>query len=268
MAEGFADRIEELLPAYALNALDERERLLVERALESDPRYWTKLEGYLEAVAAIAPSEPAEAAPPGVRTRVLRAVWAPPKEAEGMATRVRPRIPIAFLGIAAAWLFALIGLGAVETMNAQRVRDLKEDLDTLAAENQRQEERLRSQAELTTFAVQPGVSQASMVAEREPDPPKQPPMGYVYTSTDGKQVLWAMNLDPAQEGFVYRVWLSEGTGETYPMATFTVGEDGQAFVPMWLSDQHQGPLWITVHLEPASAGATPLGDRILWGRLR
>ena len=268
MTEGFVDPIEELLPAYALNALGEWERALVDRALEEDPRYVARLADYLEAAALIAPSMPAEAAPSGVRTRVLREVWAPPAAAVGMATRIRPRIPIAFLGVAAAWLFALIGVGAVETMHAQRVRELEDEMHTLAEENERQEQRLRTTAEVTAFAVQPGVSQASMVSVRDPEPPKQPPMAFVYTITAGKQVLWAMNLEVPQEGYVYRVWLSEGSGETYPKATFTVGEDGQALVEMWLSDLHQGPLWITVHLEPVDAGNLPVGDRVLWGRLR
>ncbi|MEE8518110.1 MAG: zf-HC2 domain-containing protein, partial [Dehalococcoidia bacterium] len=39
MAEDRHDAIEELLPAYALNALDPEERALVEAALEREPRY-------------------------------------------------------------------------------------------------------------------------------------------------------------------------------------------------------------------------------------
>ena len=48
MAAEPQDPIEELLPAYALNALDAEERQLVERALEREPRYEALLAGYLE----------------------------------------------------------------------------------------------------------------------------------------------------------------------------------------------------------------------------
>ena len=47
MAEGARDAIEELLPAYALNALEPEERDLVERALEREPRYQALLAVYL-----------------------------------------------------------------------------------------------------------------------------------------------------------------------------------------------------------------------------
>lgn len=268
MAEGFADQIEELLPAYALNALDDRERDLVERALEREPRYQALLAEYLAGAAGLAPVRPREAAPPGVRTRVLRKVWSPPA-AVGRASRMRPRLPVAFLGVAAAWLFAVLGVGAVEMVHMQRVSELEDETESLAAENERQTHRIKTQAELTNFVVQDGVSQETMVSVRDPEPPKQPPTGRVYTDPTGKQWLWVRDLEVPDEGYVYRVWLSEADDDTYQMATFTIEEDGQAYVPMWLSDKHQSPLWISIHLEPREhEGTTPVGPRVLWGRLR
>lgn len=268
MAERTGDPIEEMLPAYALNALDERERDVVERALEREPRYQAVLADYLAATAALAPVERSATVPLHVYEGVMREVWAPPAEAVGMATRVRPKFPMAFLGVAAAWIVAFVAVGTVEMLHAQRVGELEREMDTLAEENVRQEERLRRQAELATLAVQPGVQQASMVSVSAPEPPNHPPAGVVLTNADGQQVLWAVNLDQPEDGYVYRVWVNEVDGETYPVGEFTVDKDGQGYAAMWIEDPHQSPLWMTVRLEPEEVGPEPVGDRVLWGEIR
>ena len=72
------DTIEELLPGYALNALDSDDRVRVERALEREPRYQAVLRDYLEGAAALARGFESVALPASLSARpVLRGIEAP-----------------------------------------------------------------------------------------------------------------------------------------------------------------------------------------------
>jgi hypothetical protein len=177
---------------------------------------------------------------------------------------------MAFLGVAAAWLFALVSVGAVEMIHAERVEDLQQEMESIVAENQRQQDRLRTQSEVLARGFQSSVSPVAMVAVRTPEPPKEPPDGIALRDDpSGKQWVWVQNLEVPEEGYVYRVWINGGSGEYHAVAEFTVNEDGEALVPMRLAHEYDSPMWITVHLEPAAQqGPSPSGTRVLWGRLK
>ena len=302
MAAGPHDPIEELLPAYALNALDAEERQLVERALEREPRYQTLLAGYLEGAAVLSGSH-TEVTPSGrLRGRVLGGPDEPEVAAASRRNGALALVPRVLYGVAAALVVALLGVGTFSFVQQQRVDELKDELDSLVAdaaetevklaaeldslvaeaadtEAKLQEEmgslvadvagtdaKLQEQAELTTLSVLPGVSQAALQSITAPEPLEEEAIGVIYGRPDGRWVLWAMNLEPSPAGSAYHVWLWESEDVVYTVAIFNVDDSGQRLVPMWLPEaESEGSRWISVSVEPEGAPLVPEGEPVLVG---
>jgi anti-sigma-K factor RskA len=273
MAERPEDSVEELLPGYALNALTPDEAAMVERALEREPRYQSMLAEFLDGVAGLADGHEPRAVPPDLRNRVLAAIDADSEvSAKLPESRVmvpfRAPMPMAFWGVAAALVLAVVGVGATAAMEHQRVGDLEAEMESMAADAGRYEERLQQQAELAMLAVQPGVQQAALVAYEDPAPARESPDGMMVIEPDGKQMLWLMNLEQLPLGYTYQAWLWEGPESTYSVAVFMPDEDGQAMIDMWMPEhEDHADTWLTINVEPEGGSVTPSSDRVLWGRL-
>lgn len=269
MAERSENPIEELLPGYALNALSPDEHVLVERALEREPRYQNMLAAYVDGVAGLASGHEDRQVPPELMGRVLEAIGDGTQAPAPVAEPVRgAAFPMAFWGVAAAFVLAVAGFGTLAGLEYQRVGELEDEMEALVADNGRQEKRLQQQAELAMLSMQPGVQQAAMVTYDEPAPVSQNADGMIVMQPDGKQMLWLMNLDQLPDGYTYQAWLWDGPTDAYSMAVFTPDVDGQAMIDMWMPE-HDEPaqLWMTINVEPAGGSVTPSAERVLWGRL-
>ena len=107
------DRIEELLGAYALDAVDDEERRLVEAFLETDPEARAEVQAYREAAAGLSAGSPP--APPAVWARIVAAIESPapapgPRLAAVLPQAGRRRWGVPLLAAAAA---AILVVGAV-----------------------------------------------------------------------------------------------------------------------------------------------------------
>ena len=266
MAQEPQDNIEELLPGYALNALEPEEQALVERALEREPRYQAMLADYLEGVGALAVSHALAVPSAALRERVLGSGPAGVTSSTASSESDRPNgLPPAFWGMAAVLVVAMLGLGSFAVFQQRQVRDLEDGMDSLVAEAENTEEVLQDQLELTSLAVQPGVSRASMTAVATPAPPQGPARGTLFNRPDGALILWAVNLEPLNEDAVYQAWLWESPDDVYSLATFEVDENGQALVPMWVPTVTKGNRWMSISVEQAGGALTPVGERVLVG---
>ena len=125
------DDVADLLPAYALGALDAADALVVERALDREPRYRKLLQEYLESTAALAGSHAFAVPGSEVRERIMGRVRG---SAAAPVVRPAPRVPFALLGVAAALAVAVMGLGAFSTVQQQRVAELQDEVDVVTAE--------------------------------------------------------------------------------------------------------------------------------------
>lgn len=264
MAGRSEDSIEELLPGYALNALDPEERELVERALEREPYYRAMLDEFLVGVSALHAGHQPAIPSAALRERVM-GITTPVQETPSKSHIVS--VPMAFWGLAASLILAVGSMATVAFVQQQRVGDLESEMKVLVEEAARTDIKLQQSVELAALATQPGVVRPSMLLPLEaPQPPQAPEFGILFSRTDGKRVLWVSNLDPLPEGMVYQAWLWEDRTHAYSVAVFEADDLGQALVPMWMPlDTPLPGGWITVQVSPEGGLVTPSDDSVLWG---
>jgi anti-sigma-K factor RskA len=131
----FPSRLHDLADAYALDALDDAQRLRFERHLPGCPACADDVRKYTEVVTALAMAVAAEP-PPGLRDRVLAATAVtrqlPPEVAE---PRRRPSLPRSPWVPRLAMAGAVIGVAAAVTLGVVQV-STEDRLNTVQAENQ------------------------------------------------------------------------------------------------------------------------------------
>jgi len=272
MSDIHTPRLEELLPAYALGALEGEELRELEEHLaggcEECRRQLALWEGDLEALAAtIEPVEPSEV----TRNRVLRLAGVerpvligaePPR----MSVHVRPN----WLGIAAALL--LIGLavwGLVgQARMARELRSLAEERDRLSrqVETLTQEVgRIRSESQRAELALQvlaaPGV-QSVALAGLGPTPQAA---GRTYVNPrSGDALFYAFGLPALPEDKTYELWFF-ADGKPVAAGTFGVPRGGTGSVRVERAiDPRQIQAW-AVTIEPAGGLPQPSGAVVLKG---
>ena len=168
MVQGPHDPIEELLPAYALNALDADERSLVERALADSPRYRAALAEYLEGFAQLAESQVVVLPSLELRDRIMAAV-----RARGPTRRARrkPESRRTFRGpwaAAAAAVLVVLGLGGLAMTQSFRVNNLEVEVGDLSASTAATQARLAGQREdMATLTASTAATQANLDDQRE-----------------------------------------------------------------------------------------------------
>ena len=272
------DEIAELLPAYALGALDAADALVVERAIEREPRYQEMLEQHLESVGALAGAHTFAVPSAEVRERIMgrvRAFEAAP------VVRPAPRVPFALLGVAAALAVAVMGLGAFSTVQQQRVVQLQDEVEVVTAEA----EGVRSDLVGLTDHVADSVAMTELTpaqpiaqsdaADKQPDDSSEGEQlseeqgfryqagkarGILITRPDGQSMLVVRGLSALEPGFIYRVWWWDQEHQTKSAAVFTVGEDGYAWVQLLGHPGGMSRLGVSVESE---MGAVEPGPQIV-----
>ena len=279
--EAAMDAIEALLPAYALNALDEEDRAMVEGALAQEPRYREHLAEYLAAVAQLvgmhAPAVPSAA----LRDRVLasRSPLAVPLDATldppvpaARPRRLRSRTPVVSKAwaAAAAVVLAVTGLGAFSTLQYVQVLDLREQMDTVMADAEETEQRLTAQQALVYWVAQPEVATIAMRGAPNPTEPVQfgdrpgGPRGLLMQA-DGQTVLVTINLAPLPEHQSYQAWAYDSLGRPHSLGVFEVDENGYAQVLVDYPQQAGEPYVMRVSVEPPGGSTRPSGLTVLMG---
>ena len=231
------DEIAGLLPAYALGALDAADALVVERALDGEPRYRELLEQHLESVGALAASHTFAVPSAEVRERIMgrvRAFEAAP------VVRPAPRVPFALLGVAAALAVAVMGLGAFSTVQQQRVVQLEDEVEVVTAEAEGVRSDLMGLTDLVADSVAMTPLTPAQPVEQTEEAPKEREVRYgarhargiLITRPDGQSMLVVRGLRALEPGFIYRAWWWDEEHQTKSAAVFTVGDDGYAWVQL------------------------------------
>lgn len=264
MAGSPDDPIEELLPGYALNALEPEERQRVERALERESRYRAMLDDLLVGVSVLHAGHQPAIPSAALRERVL--AGAPAQGDETSGRLVGAAVPMAFWALAASLVLAVVSMGTVAFVQQQRVGDLESNMQIMVQEAARTDVKLQQSVQLAALATEPGVQKASLLPLEAPQPPRDAEFGILFSRADGKRVLWVSNLDLLPEGMVYQAWLWEDTTHAYSVAVFTADDLGQALVPMWMPLESPLPgAWLTVQVSPEGGLVTPGDESVLWG---
>ncbi|HKI04247.1 MAG TPA: anti-sigma factor [Thermoanaerobaculia bacterium] len=260
MATPHSSRIEELLPAYALGALDGEDLRELEEHLaggcaecRGQIDLWQR---DLEALAdSVAPVEPSEM----TRARVLRLTGAAP------APR---RIP-GWLAFAAAALLLLAVWGAagqirmggeVRRLTAERAR-LATRVEALGREVDQARAEARRAARALQVLAAPGV-QSVVLAGLGPAPGAA---GHTYVNPRTRDALfYAFDLPPLARDRTYQLWFI-ANGKPVSAGTFAVDPRGTASLRVDRTvDARDIQAW-AVTIEPPGGVPQPTGEMVLMG---
>ncbi|MEX2599239.1 MAG: anti-sigma factor [Dehalococcoidia bacterium] len=277
------DAIEALLPAYALSALEEEDRDLVERALEHDPRYRELLADYLESAAQLASMHQPAVPPASLKSRIMDAhrplaVSASVSETMAMLSRQhsRPkRTRTTFtIAAAAALVLAVLGLGSFSWMQHQQMQELRAEVGTLAADATEMEQRVLAQQALTYWVAQPDVQAiridpvANHAIPTAASAPVSAPRGLFMRSQerDDERVMVVMGMTPLPRHNSYQAWLWDTFGEAYSLGVFEVDDNGYALVSVDYPKNVARPFsLLSVSVEPVGGSVRPSGSTVLMG---
>ncbi len=212
-------RLDELLGAYALNAVDEEQRREIEAYLDVSPRAAAEVADHLSVAAALAGSTSETPAPSW--DRINAAISATPQEvvapisldarraesAERLAQRTGRRgRSVLYTRIATvAASLAIIGLG-LQTFNQEsRLRDLRTELaadQRTLSEAQREVKRLasRDQFNVETVLATPGARVAALNDDANH------PIGRVLLDGKGRGFLVLSEGQALKPGQAYQLW--------------------------------------------------------------
>ena len=299
MVQGPGDPIEELLPAYALNALEDDERDLVERALAESPRYRAVLAGYLEGFVQLAESQVVLLPSLDLLDRIMAAVGArrPSRPAPAPASAPegskswrrwggwRPTLGRSW-AVAAASVLVFVGLGGLAVAQSFRVNDIEVEMKDLSAsaavtqamiDGQRAEmtelkeaaadteAKLLGQQELTYLVAYESTTVTRMWAMATPEPFAKPARGMLIADLDGERLLMTLFLRPLEPSLVYQAWVWESDGSAFSIAVFVVDHSGYALVPARFPAPEIHVDRVSVHVASAGGEARPMGQAVLTG---
>ncbi|HEU0294946.1 MAG TPA: anti-sigma factor [Anaerolineales bacterium] len=254
--------IEELLPFYALDALTDEERELVEAYLRAHPEARQQLDEMKEAVSALPQSvSPVEPAP---RTKeALMARVAVEREAKSHAVKQeqapRPR--------ETRWvnIFQAFGLGAATVailwaivLNVQ-LSYLRTQVSTLSEALVAQSNALE---QINQQLAQQPVSETVTISLKGTDVQPQAQGQLIADPNKNSAVLVIAGLDQLEPGKTYQVWLIDG-GSPKSAGLLSVDSKGQAvlIVTSELTIGEFNALGISV--EPEGGSQQPTGDIVV-----
>jgi len=269
MSAAHSTRLEELLPAYALGALDGEELRALEAHLASGcaecRRQLDLWEGDLEELASsVEPVAPSETTRRSIQR--LAGKGGAPTPASARAARPLPFPRWAALLAAASLLIAgwsavrqarlgeeLERLGAERDQLARQVSGLDQQLGLARAESQRM-------AETLAIVTSPG-SRAIVLAGLGPSPEAR---GHTFVNPErGKAVFYAFDLPGLTPDKTYQLWWIEG-GKPVSAGTFDVDERGAGSVQVERAPRGATDAW-AVTIEPRGGVPQPTGAMVLKG---
>lgn len=253
-----SDEINDLLVAYALDALEPAEHERVRRLLNDRPELQATLEE-LRATVGTLPYGLTPTAPPAeLRSRVLD---------HAVGRTVRPAPVEARAGRSAAnirtWLFGLGGLAAallvalITTLG--QISGLQNEL-AVARQQRDQAQLIAATAQAVTQQFAAVVAQPVALAELSGAGGR----GTVLQSADGNLIL-AADLPPLAAGRVYQLWLIEGENAPVSGGVFTVGDDGYGLLTLAAGNSIAGAT-LAVTDEPAPGSPGPTSDILILGQ--
>jgi len=253
-------QIEELLPFYALDALNEEERQLVEAYLREHPEARAELEEMEKAAAAL-PYGVARAEPsPRAKEALMRRVAADQRATSSVPTpSSRPRarrwgnfLQAFSLGAAALAILWAIVLSAKVTRLQNEVAALN---DTVAGQENRIEEINTTLSQLTPSTV---ITVSLKGTDVEPQA-----QGQLIASPDSQSgVLAVARLTPLEVGKTYQVWLIRG-GKPVSAGLLTVDEEGQGVLVISSEEEIGSFDALGISIEPKKGSLQPTGEIVV-----
>jgi anti-sigma-K factor RskA len=283
------EALKELLPAYALGALDAEDARFVEAHLSTYPDCERELVELQDSLAMLAFSVPAATPPPGVKAALLDRVGqgAPGRDAalrrlsgtpESAAAEPAPApvraLPATRSGgrgwrVALAALAAVLVLGLLSWGTILQLR-LRDERQQLAAERQRNDALAAQTMELAfinkllndPYAAHPVIGPT--VADYG-----LPAAGFIYTDPQSTTALmltyWLPSLGPDQR---FQLWLYTPDGQRDNGGLFRADAHGNAHVVIHAPATFAKYQSVSVTIEPATGSSWPTGAKVCGGNVR
>ena len=288
MNERDHDAVVELLPGYALGALDPDEVRLVEAYLAAHPEAQREVEDLQETLGLLAFAAPPLAPPPSAKAALLDRIelMTPPVEGKGSSSPsgghlVAPVLPepspfrrqetgpvslarrwrVAFAAVAAALVVALVGWNV----------SLQRQIGTVEREITSLNTQISAQSE--TAALGRLVSERQfarpLTSSTDSSYGSSGPAGYLYADPSGAIGLmncyWMPTLATNQ---LYQVWLVRPDGARESGGTFTVDDRGNASVVIRAPAKFGTYTSVGVTTEPTPGSSGPTTSRVVWADLK
>jgi hypothetical protein len=287
------DDARELLPAFAVGALDPDELLAVEDALHRYPELASELRAYSDAASALALPV---AAPDALRARFLDAISNASNQAPAAGSAVEPGRPTLTVERAARAdatraiasdaapaatgakgarrsmvipMLLALGLAASLFMLVQTRRDASGLREQFAAQSDSlnaNRERVIAQDSIIDILL--GADRAVLVVNLETPATTGPGVQFFWNQRTQKGLLHAYRLPPAPAGRVYQLWIIQD-GKPVPSNVFTSDVQGRSVVSgIALPASLDGVSAVAITEEPEGGSAAPTTQPFLVGAIR
>lgn len=256
-------RIEELLPFYALDALTEEEKQLVESYLAEHPEARPQVQELQSGASAlpysVSPVEP----PRHVKDALMARITSDVQARERSSSRVEN--PPARRGLRSEDLFRVLSLGAATVaivwafvLNAQ-VAGLRNEISAL---NEQVAAQSQSIDELVQNLPQTDVITVSLKSTEE----QRRALGQLIANPNDKSaVLVISGLPPLEPGRTYQVWLIGGAPVSAGL--LTVDENGQSVLIITSEEAIGSFNSVGISIEPEGGSEQPTGDIVVLSEL-
>ena len=256
-------RIEELLPFYALDALTEEEKQLVESYLAEHPEARTEVQDLQSGASAlpysVSPVEP----PRHVKEALMARVASDAQARERSARRVES--PPARRGIHFEDFFRVLSFGAA-TIAIVWAFLLSAQVTRLQSEISALNQQVAAQSQSIDELVQ-NLSQSDVITVSLNSTEEQPrALGQLIANpTDKSAVVVISGLPPLEPGKTYQVWLIGGAPVSAGL--LSVDENGQSVLIITSEEAIGSFNSLGISIEPEGGSEQPTGDIVVLSEL-
>lgn len=245
------DEVREMLPAYAIGALDRDEAAKADAHLASCDSCPALLEEYRSVAAGLAVSVPVARPPRNLKARTMHRALSGEKPSAAIRQVARaepPRFRSWFVTglVTAALVFALAALGMNVWQDLELGRQIKAQRDML-----------------TVLAYEQGTAQIVRGTNQAPDA-----VGRLYLDIDSSvAALVTVNMPPLPANRVYQVWLTAADGHKASGGVFQVDPEGNGLLLVRAPQSLNNYAQVGVTPEPAGGSSAPTAQPVLLAQL-
>jgi anti-sigma factor RsiW len=254
-------QVDDLIPAYVLDAVDRADRAELEAHLAGCPDCRRLVQDYDPVVSLLPYAAPQRDPSPDVKYRVLAAILPKAKPEPARSAPARAVLIFSSVFQSPAWsalaLLLMIALGAwnviLQTQMAQQAASSRQ----LAVELSRQRDFLTA---LAYGDGRPHVLQGSALAADA--------VGRLYRGpTDSSFMVITYDMPVLPPDRVYQLWLIDAVGNRANGGTFTVDEQGRGYLFAQAPESLGQYRAVGVTMEPLGGSPGPTGTKMLGGDL-
>ena len=246
---------EELLPAFALDALDDAERTRVESHLRECANCRRDVDDYLSVTASLAFAAPQVEPPSNLKNRVLKATV--------QSTMPRPSfietLSTFFANVFRAPAFSAMTLGLIIALGIWNLSLQNQIAQQMTANQQMQSDVTRTRAIVSMVAYsqnEPRIMQASEVAPQA--------VGRLVVAPElNALALIVYDMPKLDASKVYQIWLIDPAGDRTSGGTFTVDASGRAWVLIRAPKPLNSYQGIGITIEPEGGSPKPTTPRVM-----